>query len=183
MTPSRTPLPISTVTRRPRTELEARANALLLLGKPAEAEALYRAVVALEERSAPRGNVLRTNLMNLANALQALGRTEEALPHYRAVLAQNPDDAPAHTNLGVALQRLGRTDEAIEHYFGSVQANIQSRMFIYRVLADFKWSLWALIQMNISTIDFDFYKLSMWKSMRLRSGIRGPRWSQALASL
>lgn len=74
-------------------------------------------------------------------------------------------------------------DESIEYYFGKVQENIRSRMFIYRVLADLKWGLWALIQMNISTIDFDFCKLSMWKLMRLRSGIRNPRWSQALASL
>lgn len=74
-------------------------------------------------------------------------------------------------------------DEAIKHYFGSVQADVQARMYIYRVLADLKWSLWASIQMSISTIDFDFCKVSMWKLMRLRFGIRDPRWSQALASL
>ena len=74
-------------------------------------------------------------------------------------------------------------DEAIEHYFGRVQASIQARMFLYRVLGDFKWSLWAMIQMEISAIDFDFHKFATWKLMRLRSAIRDPRWSQALASL
>ncbi|MDW6021110.1 choline/ethanolamine kinase family protein [Mesorhizobium sp. BAC0120] len=74
-------------------------------------------------------------------------------------------------------------DEAIEQYFGKVDAALRSRMFIYRMLGDFKWSLWAMIQMKISTIDFDFYKFGMWKLMRLRSAIGDPRWNKALASL
>ncbi|HWK63664.1 MAG TPA: phosphotransferase [Rhizobiaceae bacterium] len=74
-------------------------------------------------------------------------------------------------------------DEAIEHYFGRVEAAIRARMFAYRMLGDFKWSLWAMIQMKVSTIDFDFYKFGMWKLMRLRSAIRDPRWSKVLASL
>lgn len=74
-------------------------------------------------------------------------------------------------------------DEAIEHYFGSVHENIKARMYVHRVLGDFKWSLWAMIQMKTSTIDFDFCKAAMWKLMRLRNAIGSTRWSQALASL
>jgi thiamine kinase-like enzyme len=74
-------------------------------------------------------------------------------------------------------------NEAIERYFGSVDPRTQSRMFLYRMLGDFKWSLWSMIQMRISTIDFDFYKFGSWKLMRLRSTIRDPRWRQALASI
>lgn len=74
-------------------------------------------------------------------------------------------------------------NEAIEQYFGSVEARTQSRMFLYRMLGDFKWALWSMIQMRISSIDFDFYKFGSWKLMRLRATIRDPRWGQALGSL
>jgi Predicted choline kinase involved in LPS biosynthesis len=74
-------------------------------------------------------------------------------------------------------------NEAIEHYFGTVSTIIQSRMFLYRMLGDFKWSLWSMIQMRISSIDFDFYKFGSWKLMRLRSTIRDPKWRHALASI
>ena len=74
-------------------------------------------------------------------------------------------------------------DEAIEHYFGTVHPSTRARMFIHRVLGDFKWSLWATIQMKTSTIDFDFCKAAQWKLMRLRSAIQTPRWNQALAEV
>lgn len=74
-------------------------------------------------------------------------------------------------------------DKAIECYFGRVEPSIQARMFLYRMLGDFKWSLWAIIQTAISDIDFDFYKLGAWKQMRLRSTLNDQRWGRSLASL
>lgn len=74
-------------------------------------------------------------------------------------------------------------NEAIEHYFGNVHPTIKSRIFVHRVLGDLKWSLWALIQMKTSTIDFDFSKAAMWKLTRLRSALGSAQWSQVLDSL
>jgi thiamine kinase-like enzyme len=72
-------------------------------------------------------------------------------------------------------------DQAIEYYFGRAEACIRARMFLHRMLGDFKWALWSMVQMEISAIDF--YKFGIWKQMRLRSTIRDPRWSDALASV
>ncbi|WP_137113394.1 choline/ethanolamine kinase family protein [Mesorhizobium sp. GR13] len=74
-------------------------------------------------------------------------------------------------------------DEAIECYFGRVERAMQSRMYIYRMLGDLKWSLWSMIQNEVSFIDFDFHKFGIWKLMRLRTAIRDPRWQLALASV
>lgn len=74
-------------------------------------------------------------------------------------------------------------NEAIEAYFGRVEESTRARMFVYRMLGDFKWSLWALIQMAISDIDFDFYKFGAWKQMRLHSTLNDPRWDRSLALL
>lgn len=74
-------------------------------------------------------------------------------------------------------------NEAIEAYFGRVTADIQARMFAYRMLGDFKWSLWTMIQTVVSDIDFDFYKFGAWKRMRLLSTLNDERWGRSLASL
>jgi len=50
---------------------------------------------------------------NLAVACSHLGRTEDAVACYRRAIALQPDLAEAHTGLGAALSALGRLDEAI----------------------------------------------------------------------
>src|SRR5206468_297620 len=74
-------------------------------------------------------------------------------------------------------------DEVIENYFGRVDSRTQSRMFLYRVLGDLKWSAWAMIQNSISPLDFDFCKFGAWKQMRLRAAIQDPRWALSLSSV
>lgn len=56
-------------------------------------------------------------------------------------------------------------------------------MYVYTMLGNLKWSLWAMILNEVSSIDFDFHKFGVWKLMRLRTAIRDPRWQWALASL
>ncbi|MBL8581624.1 MAG: phosphotransferase [Rhizobiaceae bacterium] len=74
-------------------------------------------------------------------------------------------------------------DQAIEAYFGRVYTDIKSRMYVYRMLGDLKWSLWSMIQTAISDIDFDFHKFGAWKQIRLRATLNDPRWRRSLASL
>jgi tetratricopeptide (TPR) repeat protein len=106
-------------------------------GKPAEAETLYRQILAQDPRHAasvdrlglmalqagrddlaisllaaavrlnPREAVFR---FNLANALLHLHRAEEATRFYREALTLAPDLDAAHHNLGLALCMLGQLD-------------------------------------------------------------------------
>jgi Tfp pilus assembly protein PilF len=106
-------------------------------GKPGEAEAIFRQILAQEPRHA--ASVDRLGLMalqagkadlaislltaavrmnprepvfpfNLGNALLHTHRAEEAVASYRQALALSPDLDPAHHNLGLALCMLGRLD-------------------------------------------------------------------------
>ena len=67
-------------------------------------------------------------------------------------------------------------EEIIEVYFGRVDPAVKARVFVYRALADLKWSTWAMVQSKVSTLDFDFYKYGTWKHMRARAVMRDPRW-------
>jgi tetratricopeptide (TPR) repeat protein len=112
-------------------------------GRTAEAERLYRTVVA-----SPPGHALASYglgllctiqgrqqdaiayyrqtislrpdfvdaYINLGTVLLAFGQREEAVASYRHAIAISPDNAMAHGNLGKALQDLGKLDEAIDAY-------------------------------------------------------------------
>ncbi len=63
--------------------------------------------------------------------------------------------------LGNTCQEMEFNDEQISEvcaaYFGEVQANMIARMKLNMIMSDVGWGLWAAIQANISTIDFDFW--------------------------
>ncbi|HYE50512.1 MAG TPA: tetratricopeptide repeat protein, partial [Azospirillaceae bacterium] len=128
--PSPAPLPAPSL---------AEALALHEAGRAAEAEAAYRAVLAVRPADADALHLLgllrfqagdaadaealiaraaaerpgfATAENNLANILQAAGRFAEAEARYAAALAARPDFAEALSNRGVALQELGRLAEA-----------------------------------------------------------------------
>lgn len=112
-------------------------------GRLAEAEALYRQILAVDPRHADALHLLgvlagqtgrkeaavefiRESVAlrpdhaeahkNLGVALRAAGRTEDAIAAYRQAIALKPDYAEAHKNLGSALYRQGWLDEAIVAY-------------------------------------------------------------------
>jgi predicted TPR repeat methyltransferase len=112
-------------------------------GRLREAEALYRAVLAVNKsdfdclhnlgllhaqegkfddavgllragaRQDPRSVEVHNNL---ANVLSILKRHDEAIAGFRIAITLKPDFAEAHNNLGNALAAQGRSDEAIGHY-------------------------------------------------------------------
>jgi tetratricopeptide (TPR) repeat protein len=112
-------------------------------GNAAEAEALYRAVLAANpdnalasynlgllcfeagrlaeaidawrDTIAARPDYVEAHI-NLGTAVLALGRPEEAAAWFKRAIALRPDDAMAISNLGKALQDMGRTDDAIAAY-------------------------------------------------------------------
>jgi len=70
--------------------------------------------------------------------------------------------------------------ELLEDYFGTVRQQDVARIALNRALADVKWSTWAMVQLRMSRIDFDFYKYGSWKTMRARSLMNDPRWNDWL---
>ena len=63
--------------------------------------------------------------------------------------------------LGNTCQEMEFSDEQINEvcaaYFGSVSADKIARMKLNMIMSDVGWGLWAAIQANISSIDFDFW--------------------------
>jgi tetratricopeptide (TPR) repeat protein len=57
--------------------------------------------------------------------LQAWGRLEEAETAYREAIQLNPQDAVAHTNLGLLLKEQGRAEEAEAAYCEAIRLNPQ----------------------------------------------------------
>jgi tetratricopeptide (TPR) repeat protein len=75
-------------------------------GRLAEAEALYRQILAVEPRHAAAYS-------NLGEAYRVTNRLAEAVDVFQCALRLNPHLAEAHYNLGVTLVGLGRRDEAL----------------------------------------------------------------------
>lgn len=73
--------------------------------------------------------------------------------------------------------------DLIEEYFGSVDSRIVARVTVYKALADLKWSTWAMVQRQVSELDFDFHKYGIWKHMRCRTIMHNPSWLEHLAAL
>ncbi len=112
-------------------------------GRLAEAERLYRDVVAIDPKHVASlhylgilalqsgrpamavemvGKALACNERmpechyNIAFAFRALGRLDEAISHYQRAIALKDDYSEAHTNLGNAFKDQGRLDDAAASY-------------------------------------------------------------------
>ncbi|HLA87458.1 MAG TPA: hypothetical protein VJL10_05525, partial [Anaerolineales bacterium] len=63
--------------------------------------------------------------------------------------------------LGNTCQEMQFNDEQINEvcaaYFGRARPDMIARMKLNMIMSDVGWGLWAAIQANISTIDFDFW--------------------------
>lgn len=63
--------------------------------------------------------------------------------------------------LGNTCQEMQFNDDQIAEvcaaYFGEAKADMIARMKLNMIMSDIGWGLWAAIQANISTIDFDFW--------------------------
>lgn len=85
----------------------AEALALHQQGRFAEAEPIYRRILADDPGNADAASLLGT-------LCQQTGRQEEAVEHLRRAIALRPDQASWHANLGVALRALERHPEGAE---------------------------------------------------------------------
>jgi tetratricopeptide (TPR) repeat protein len=85
------------------------ANALVSLGRTAEAIEHFECSLRLKPEHAPVHN-------NFGLVLVDAGRVPEAIEHYREALRIKPNYPAACNNLGLALAGVGRVPEAIEAY-------------------------------------------------------------------
>lgn len=89
--------------------------------------------------------------------------------------------------LGVWLGEMFFTEdvaaELIEAYAGELRPDFLARVIVMRALADIKWATWAMVQEQISRLDFDFHKYGAWKYMRARAVMHDPRWERWLRTI
>ena len=110
--------------------LVADATAHLQAGRPAEAESIYRAALAI----APADPAVTHNL---GVALAAQGRQRAAIACFDAALKCDPGFVSAHYNRAVALLKLGETAQAIKA-FGQAAALAPEHYEAHRALG-FLW--------------------------------------------
>ena len=59
-------------------------------------------------------------------------------------------------------------------YCGGFDEHCYSRMMLYKLVADHWWSIWAMIQHRVSTLDFDFFAYGMNRIERFWRNARQP---------
>jgi len=85
--------------------------------------------------------------------------------------------------LGNTCQEMEFDDAQIQEvcaaYFGAVTADKIARMKLNMIMSDVGWGLWAAIQAEISTIDFDFWGWAMdrWgRAVQKMESTEFPHW-------
>lgn len=73
--------------------------------------------------------------------------------------------------------------QVVEDYFGRVEERITARITLFKALADLKWATWAMVQNQVSLLDFDFFKYGVWKHLRARAVMRDPDWERWLKAV
>jgi thiamine kinase-like enzyme len=71
----------------------------------------------------------------------------------------------------------------ITRYCGAMQEERYARMMLYKLVADLWWSIWAMIQVRLSKIDFDFYEYGMNRVARFHANAARPEFSSWLATV
>jgi thiamine kinase-like enzyme len=71
----------------------------------------------------------------------------------------------------------------ITRYCGGFDEPRYSRMLLYKLVADLWWSIWAMIQVRLSKIDFDFYEYGMNRIARFHANAGKPDFPAWLAAV
>ncbi len=76
----------------------------------------------------------------------------------------------------------GRIGQLCAAYFGEASDALLARMRLQMIMSDVGWTLWAAIQADISTIDFDFSGWAEERWARATAALDGPDFSAWLAA-
>jgi thiamine kinase-like enzyme len=68
-------------------------------------------------------------------------------------------------------------------YFGEVTQPSWARLKIMKILSDFRESMWGLVQIGISDLDFDFPGYANKHFTRMTTNIKDPRWGEWLQTI
>ena len=71
----------------------------------------------------------------------------------------------------------------LECYFGEVSEISWARLKSMKVLSDFRESMWGLVQIGISDLDFDFREYADKHFKRMTQNLRDPRWGEWLSTI
>jgi len=89
--------------------------------------------------------------------------------------------------LGNTCQELGWDDRRIRElcaaYFGEATEALLARMRLQMIMSDVGWTLWAAIQAEISSIDFDFYGWAEERWARASTALDGPDFEAWLTAV
>ncbi len=71
----------------------------------------------------------------------------------------------------------------IERYCGTFDEARYARMMLHKLVADLWWSIWAMIQVRQSKLDFDFYEYGMNRVARFHTNAARPEFPSWLATV
>jgi thiamine kinase-like enzyme len=71
----------------------------------------------------------------------------------------------------------------IERYCGVFDESRYARMMLHKIVADLWWSIWAMIQVRQSLLDFDFHEYGMNRIRRLRENAANPAFASWLETV
>ena len=73
--------------------------------------------------------------------------------------------------------------QLLSAYFGEVTEKNWARLKIMKILSDFRESMWGLVQIGISDLDFDFPGYADKHFNRMTTNIKDPRWGAWLHTI
>jgi thiamine kinase-like enzyme len=71
----------------------------------------------------------------------------------------------------------------IQRYCGTFDEARYARMMLHKLVADLWWSIWAMIQVRQSKLDFDFYEYGMNRVARFHANAARPEFPSWLATV
>jgi len=68
----------------------------------------------------------------------------------------------------------------LEYYFGEATEQLWARLKIMKIMSDFRESMWGLVQIGISELDFDFREYADKHFDRMTKNMLDPHWGEWL---
>jgi thiamine kinase-like enzyme len=75
----------------------------------------------------------------------------------------------------------GEDQLLLEFYNGQIDQKSWAHLKVMRIISDYRESMWGLVQMGISELDFDFQEYSDKHFKRLTNNLEDPNWAEWLA--
>lgn len=64
----------------------------------------------------------------------------------------------------------------VTRYCGTMDAHRHARVMLFKIVSDLQWGLWAMVQVRLSRIEFDYYSYGMDRVRRLQTNAAHPEF-------